>query len=188
MRVPAVVGTVCLVLAAAAGWGNVLLVILGQVIPGWAVSAALLVVSLVLMRVVVRSTTEPSRRPARARVLRGLLVAAAGLGCAVGVLDDLGSSSDYRVLEPTGPNGCTAVVRETSFLKIGNGEVYAVGPVGIAMWRSGSWVVDDGYRPIAEGTYDLRWGRDGGTLAIRGTEGDPVVGGGLHEIDCGWGA
>ena len=168
-------------LAAVASWGDVLLVALGLVVPGWATGAVLLVVALVLVLVLAarRSTVE--------RAVSGLVVAAAGLGCVVGALDDVASTADYRVLQPAGPHGCTAVVRETSFLKIGNGEVYAVGPTGVAMGRSGTWVVDDGYRPVAEGTYDLHWGRDGGTLAVRGTEADPVIGGGLHDIDCGWG-
>ncbi|MFF2412571.1 hypothetical protein [Streptomyces sp. NPDC058092] len=67
----------------------------------------------------------------------------------------------------------------------GSGEVYAVGPTGIAWRPSGSWQADDGYRPIAAGTYELRWSRDGGgTLLVRGTEGNPVMNNGLHSVDC----
>ncbi|MFJ6612501.1 hypothetical protein ACIQPT_19745 [Streptomyces sp. NPDC091289] len=163
-----------------------LLVVLGRVIPSWAVSATLLFVSLVLMRVVAvrhRLTADrtTSRRRTLPRFIRGLLVAAAGLGSAFGVLGDL--SSDYHVLHPTGPYSCTAVVRETSFLFAGHGEVYAVGPIGIAWRPSGSWRADDGYRPITEGAYELRWSQDGGTLLVRGTEVNPVMDG-LHSVDC----
>lgn len=181
-----VIATGCLLLAVAAGWSSVLLVVLGHVIPSWAVSATLLFVSLVLMRVGAvrhRSTADrtASRRLALPRFIRGLLAAVAGLGSAFGVLGDL--PSDYHVLRPTGPHGCTAVVRETSFLLASSGEVYAVRPTGIAWLPSGSWRADDGYRPIAAGTYELRWSRDGGTLLVRGTEGNPVMDG-LHGVDC----
>ncbi|MFM9559416.1 hypothetical protein ACKI19_45135, partial [Streptomyces caniscabiei] len=61
-------------------------------------------------------------------------------------MDDLVSDAEYHVLRPPGPGGCTAVVRETSFLVIGSGEAYAVGRTGLALGESGSWTVDDGYR------------------------------------------
>jgi hypothetical protein len=178
--------TGCLLLAVAAGWSSMLLVALGQVIPGWVVSVTLLFTWLVLMRVGAvghRSEIDAAspRRATPPRFIQGLLVAAAGLGSAFGVLGDLGS--EYHVLHPTDPHGCTAVVRETSFLFAGRGEVYAVGPTGIAWRPSGSWEADDGYRPIAAGTYELRWSRYGGTLLVSGTEVDPVVDG-LQSIDC----
>ncbi|MGW7345285.1 hypothetical protein [Streptomyces sp. NPDC054854] len=163
-----------------------LLVVLGRVIPGWVVSATLLFVWLILIRVAAaRNLSEADRTTLRRltlpRYVRGLLAGVAGLGSALGVLGDL--SSDYHVLHPTGPHSCRAVVRETSFLFAGSGEVYAVGPTGIAWRPSGSWQADDGYRPIAEGTYELRWSQEGGTLHVRGTEGNPVMDG-LHSVDC----
>ncbi|MFC9891056.1 hypothetical protein [Streptomyces pilosus] len=108
----------------------------------------------------------------------------AALGITWGAVDDLISNVEYRVLRPAGPGGCTAVVRETSFLVSGSGEVYAVGLTGLAVGEAGSWTVDDGYRPIDAGTYELSWGRDGGHLRIRGTSTDPVVRGGSTDIDC----
>ncbi len=87
------------------------------------------------------------------------------------------------MLRPTGPGGCTAVVRETSFLVIGDGEAYAVGRTGLALGEAGSWVVDDGYRPVAAGTYKLEWERDGGLLVVSGSGTDPVVRGGMTDID-----
>ncbi|MFF7858734.1 hypothetical protein [Streptomyces sp. NPDC007904] len=101
-------------------------------------------------------------------------------------MDDLISDAEYHVLRPAGPEGCTVVVRETSFLAIGNGEAYAVGHTGLALGESGSWTVDDGYRPVAAGTYALGWGRDGGFLRISGTSTDPVINGGSADINCGW--
>ncbi|MFF9200682.1 hypothetical protein ACF1AE_02400 [Streptomyces sp. NPDC014986] len=107
------------------------------------------------------------------------------LGTAWGALDDLISDAEYRVLHPAGPGGCTAVVRETSFLVIGTGEVYAVGRTGLALDESGSWTADDGCRPVDAGTYELSWGREGGHLRISGTGTDPVLRGGSTDIDCG---
>ncbi|MFJ7206537.1 hypothetical protein ACIQWR_23770 [Streptomyces sp. NPDC098789] len=182
-----VIATACLVLAAATGWSTMLLVVLGRVVPGWAVSAVLLSLSLVLARALAgrhRSAvdrTAPWWAPLP-RFVRGLLTAAAALGSTLGVLDDLGA--DYHVLRPTGPHGCTAVVRETSFLFAGSGEVYAVGPTGFAWRSSASWTTDDGYRPIAAGTYELSWGRDDGNLTVHGSTTDPVFTGGPHTIGC----
>ncbi|MCT9113270.1 hypothetical protein N4G69_48480 [Streptomyces mirabilis] len=107
-------------------------------------------------------------------------------GTAWGAVDDLISDARYHVLRPAGPGSCTVVVRETSLLMIGNGEAYAVGRTGLALGQSGSWTVDDGYRPVDAGTYALDWGRDGGLLRIRGTSTDPVLRGGSADVDCGW--
>ncbi|MER5777492.1 hypothetical protein ABT144_25030 [Streptomyces sp. NPDC002039] len=184
----------CLLLSCAAGWSNMLLLVAGRVIPSWAVSAALLLVSLVLMGVAaVRRLSEDGRRRsedgrktgrhmALPPFLRGLAVVVAVLGSVFGVLGDVGA--EYHVLHPTGPHGCRAVVRETSFLVIGNGDVYAVGRTGIAWRPAGSWWADDAYRPIARGTYELRWGPQDGTLALRGSTTDPVMEG-VHRVDCG---
>ncbi|UUU23764.1 hypothetical protein [Streptomyces sp. DSM 40750] len=180
-----------LALAAVASWSSLLLVVQGRVVPGWGVSATLLVVSL-LLRWALTQVGRPTdasrhpREPARwARLGSSLLIATAVLGTAWGAVDDLTSDADYRVLRPAGPGGCTAVVRETSFLVIGNGEVYAVGHTGLALGESGSWTVDDGYRPIDAGAYELDWGRDGGRLLLSGTSTDPILRGGSVDIDCG---
>lgn len=75
------------------------------------------------------------------------------------------------------------MVRETSFLFAGSGEVYAVGASGIG-WTRSSWTADDGYEPVASGTYELHWSADGGTLTVNGTTTNPVWPS-LHELDCG---
>ncbi|MFD6276561.1 hypothetical protein ACFWFI_13465 [Streptomyces sp. NPDC060209] len=184
------VATAGLLLAAAVGWSSLLLVVMGHVIPGWAVSAALLLVSLIFMGVhAVRHRSAAGRAPARRRALPrfvlALLVAAAGLGSAFGAVSDLTGGADYRILRPTGPDGCLAVVRETSFLKISNGEVYAVGRTGMAWRPSGSWTADDMHRPVADGTYELHWSRSGGTFTVSGTATDPIVSSELNSLDCG---
>lgn len=164
-----------------------LLLVVGRVIPSWAVSGALLLLALVLMGVAaVRHRPEDVRKTGR-RValppfLRGLAVVVAVLGSAFGALGDLGA--EYHVLHPTGPHGCRAVVRETSFLLAGSGDVYAVGRTGIAWRPVGSWWADDGYRPIAEGTYELRWGPESGSLTLSGRTTDPVMNA-VHGVDCG---
>ncbi|WP_141765360.1 hypothetical protein [Streptomyces malaysiensis] len=181
-----------LALAVVASWSSLLLVVRGRVVPGWGVSAALLVMALVLRWALTRAgrpadaSSLPRKRPTSARTASRLLIATAVLGTAWGAVDDLTSGAEYHVLRPAGPGGCTAVVRETSFLVIGNGEAYAVGRTGLALHESASWTVDDGYRPVDAGTYELNWGRGGGFLRISGTSGDPVVRGGSADIDCGW--
>ncbi|MCH5676470.1 hypothetical protein [Streptomyces gilvus] len=185
-------GIASLALAAAVSWSGLLLVVRGRVIPGWEVSGALLVLALVVRRALLKAARDTETvRPARKRVTpvrlgEGLLLGAAVLGTAWGAGDDLISDARYHVLSPTGPGGCTAVVRETSFLVVGNGEAYAVGHTGLALGESGSWTVDDGYRPVAAGTYALRWGRDAGVLRVSGTNTDPVVRGGLTDVSCDW--
>lgn len=180
-----------LAVAAVASWSSLLLVVQGRVIPGWGVSAVLLVVSLVLRWALTRvgrptDTSKLLRNRAKwARSGSSLLIVTAALGTTWGAVDDLISNVEYRVLRPAGPGGCTAVVRETSFLVTGKGEVYAVGRTGLALGESGSWTVDDGYRPIDAGTYKLSWGREGGHLRISGTSTDPVLRGGSTDIDCG---
>ncbi|MBN0048431.1 hypothetical protein JS756_30885 [Streptomyces actuosus] len=180
-----------LALAALASWSSLLLVVQGRVIPGWGVSAVLLALSLALRRALTRAhrPTDASRlrqKPTTwVRAGNRLLIVTAVLGTAWGAVDDLVSDAEYLVLRPAGPGGCTAVVRETSFLVIGQGEVYAVGRTGLALGRSGSWTIDDGHRPVRAGTYTLGWGRDGGRLRIIGTGTDPVVQGGSADIDCG---
>ncbi|WP_432182531.1 hypothetical protein [Streptomyces sp. NBC_00063] len=186
------VGTGSLALAAVASWSSLLLVVQGRVIPGWGVSAALLAMSFVLRRALTQAggpadaSGLPRKRATRARPVNVLLIVTAALGTGWGAVDDLISDADYQVLRPAGPGGCTAVVRETSFLVIGNGEAYAVGRTGLALGKSGSWTVDDGFRPVDAGAYDLSWGQDGGALRIRGTATDPVLDGGSTDIDCGW--
>lgn len=184
-------GIGCLALAAVASWSSLLLVVQGRVIPGWGVSAALLALSLVLRWALTRvgrppgGPELPQKAATWARLGSRLLIVTAVLGTAWGAVDDLISDAEYRVLRPAGPEDCTAVVRETSFLVIGEGEVYAVGHTGLALGESGSWTVDDGYRPIDAGTYELTWGRGSGRLRVDGTSTDPVVHGGSADIDCG---
>jgi hypothetical protein len=160
------------------------------VIPAWVVSTSLLVISLVLTGVhTARRRFETDRaplpRPCLPHFVRGLLAAAAGLGSAFGAVSDLTGGADYRVLQPAGPDGCVAVVRETSFLKISDGEVYAVGRTGVAWRPSGSWTADDMHRPVAQGTYELRWSGAGGTFAVSGSATDPILTSELNPLECG---
>ncbi|MFH8465417.1 hypothetical protein [Streptomyces sp. NPDC017991] len=188
------VGVGSLVLAAVGSWSDLLLVVRGRVVPGWGVSAALLVMALVLRWALARvdhlasadAARLPRKRAVWAPLGTRLLLVTAVLGTAGGAVGDLFSGAEYHVLRPSGPGGCTAVVREASFLMSGGGEAYAVGRTGLALGESGSWTVDDGYRPVDSGTYALDWGRDAGLLRISGTSTDPVISGGSTDIDCGW--
>lgn len=103
------VGTGSLALAAVASWSSLLLVVQGRVIPGWGVSAALLVMSFVLRRALTRAggpadaSGLPRKRAPRARLGNVLLIVTAVLGTGWGAVDDLISEADYQVLRPAGP-------------------------------------------------------------------------------------
>ncbi|MBT2547255.1 hypothetical protein [Arthrobacter sp. ISL-65] len=177
--------TCCLLLAAVtalANLGGLVLVIAGGVLPGWAITAMLLAASLALLLITRRATGGGSRtrRNALISLLYRLVVFGVGLSSLTGALGDL--SATYHVLEPEGPNGCRAVAREYSFLFAGSGQVYAVGRSGIGT-RVSSWTTDDGYEPIADGSYRLRWEADGGILRLMGGI-DPVWPA-LHGVTCG---
>lgn len=169
-----------------ASWSGLVVVIAGQVVRGWVVSVSLLLASLLLVitkavrrRRAGSGTSQQPRNGLRPWGL-GLMAITTGLCSAFGALDDLGAT--YHVLEPRGPGGCQAVVRETSFLMSGRGEVYAVTVVGLG-WRASQWTTDDGYRPVAVGSYDLKWGGDGGVFTVSGSNVDPVLPS-LHEVSC----
>jgi hypothetical protein len=177
--------TCCLLLAAVtavANVGGLVLVIAGGVLPAWAVSAMLLAGSLALVLICRHAARGGSktRRNALVSLLHRLVVFGVGLSSLTGALGDL--SATYHVLEPAGPNGCRAVVREYSFLFAGSGAVYAVGPSGIGT-RTSTWTTDDGYEPVADGSYQLRWEAGSGTLRLMGGI-DPVWPA-LHEVTCG---
>ncbi|NEB04900.1 hypothetical protein [Streptomyces sp. SID13726] len=199
-------------LAVVVSWSSVLVVVMGRVVPSWMPAGLLVLVSFVLMsvRAVLRRRSPdgsisyddlaaslvltapadasralrlPPRESTPRLVGRVLLAVVALASTGFNALGDLGA--EYLVLRPTGPGGCTAIVRETAFLMAGTGEVYAVaGATGVAWGPSGSWFADDGYRPVAAGSYRLTWGRADGALVVEGTSTDPVHPA-IHELDCG---
>ncbi|GGT30322.1 MULTISPECIES: hypothetical protein [Streptomyces] len=164
----------CAVLAAVVSWTELILVVPERVLPHWAVASIALLAAAALR---IRPRSRPSG-PWRAAFALPALVAVAGVG--LGGAGDLGA--EYRVLDPAGPDGCRALVRENSFLVIGDGSVYAVNGVGFAL-PSSSWVADDNARPIAAGQYELTWGERAGVLVLHGRGGDPVMPA-LHGVDC----
>lgn len=164
----------CALLAAVVSWTEPILVVPGWVLPHWAVAGTALLAAALLR---IRPRSRPSG-PWRAAFALPALAAVAGT--ALGGAGDLGS--EYRVLDPAGPDGCRAVVRENAFLVIGDGTVYAVNGVGFAFPGS-TWIADDGTRPIAAGQYELHWGERAGVLEVHGREGDPVMPS-LHGVDC----
>ncbi|MBP2478905.1 hypothetical protein JOF53_007777 [Crossiella equi] len=175
----------CVVLALLSALGRLagVLVVLGPlVVPGWTASAGLLVLVLALGLAAYgrfRRTATPPRR-LLPRWLVAVLAVLSALATLLGAVADLGA--DYRVLEPAGPRGCRAVVREHAVLFSGGGDVHPVGWWGIGL-RGSSWTADDGYRVIASGTYELKWSGDSGVLVVRGRSGDPVWPA-LHDVDC----
>lgn len=174
----------CLVLAAVtavAQLGALLLVMGGSVLTFWAISGILLAASVMLRLVAgraVRGAALPPL-PVHFRLWRSLVASAVCLICLGGAFSDLGAS--YRVLNPPAANGCRAVVREFSFLFAGSGDVYTVKFGGIGL-RASSWTTDDGYEPVARGSYTLDWDENTGVLNLLGGI-DPVWPG-IHVIPC----
>ena len=150
------------------GW---VLVIGTHVVRARILSGVLLVASLLLLRN--RSTkhsSEHGREVQRSGLqswVVALLAAVVGAGTALGAFVDMGTET--FILKPQGPDGCTAVVRESSFLMGGSGAAYAVNAVGIGR-QAGGWSTDDGYRPIEAGSYTLDW-HPSGRLIVDGAFG-----------------
>jgi hypothetical protein len=149
------------------GW---ILVVGSHVIRAWILSSGLLLASLVLW---VLWTVRGSRRPGPRRndgrwgqvrsVAFFMLVAVVGAGSAMVAFFDLGTSN--FILDPHGPDGCRAVVRETAMFGGSQGEAYAVGIIGVGR-SAGKWHTYDVYRPINAGDYTLVWTASGGELTI----------------------
>lgn len=183
VRSVCILGALLLVVMDWAGW---LVVVFGRTVPFWTAATGLLLATLVQAVWAAVSRRSGQRRSQRGLPPRwlsiGIAAAAAG-GVGLAGAADVGLGATYTVLGPPAPSGCRVVVRETSFLFGGSGQVYEVSALGVGH-RVGSWGVDDGYRPIANGHYELQWGRHGGVLRVWGNAADPVLGNALQELNC----
>ncbi|MCC9174884.1 hypothetical protein [Arthrobacter sp. zg-Y179] len=151
------------VLSSAAGW---ILVIGSRIVSPWLAAAALLLAALAIRWLGSRNGAGDRKNPRLHSPALALLAAAVvGAGIAAGSLLEAGTES--FILDPQGPEGCRAAVRESAFLMSGSGTVYAVGAHGIGR-HAGDWNTDDGYRPIAAGNYTLEWNATGGQLTVDG--------------------
>ncbi|MGP9503912.1 hypothetical protein ACT3TS_17070 [Specibacter sp. AOP5-B1-6] len=115
------------------GW---ILVVGSHVIRAWMLSSGLLLASLVLWVLwIVRGSRRPGPRrdDGRWRLMRSvaffMLVGVVGAGNAMVAFFDLGTSN--FILDPHGPDGCRAVVRQTDMWGGSQGEAYAVGIIGV---------------------------------------------------------
>ncbi len=175
------------ILLIALGWSGLILMVGGFILPPWILGAVLSGVSVVLARIGrktridLKDQDQPTARSWE-RFFSRALIALSIAGSVLAFLGDAVYSATYTNLEPVGPDGCRAVVRETSFLMLGEGHVYAVHPWGVG-WLTGSWTADDGVRPIEDGSYRLSWSVGGGSLLLQGNGGNPVWPG-LHEVSC----
>lgn len=118
-------------------------------------------------------------------VFVGLRVACLSIAVLIVVLVSflLRSMDSYLLLEPSGPDGCRVVAKETSFLFAGSGEATTVGRFGgVVLWQS-SWTADDGVTPLAYDDYRLTWSDDEATLELVGDGVNPVWPG-THSLAC----
>ncbi|MET9227869.1 hypothetical protein [Lentzea sp. NPDC003310] len=156
---------------ALAGWMFGLMIVAGTwVVPAWVPSAALLVVAFVVALVRRVRLSWPSRVVA-------VLTSAVALLSWVGDL-----SATYTVL-PASPDGCRVVVRESSFLFAGDGEVFLTSPFGIGPGM-GTYQTDDGYRPVTVGDYEFRWESGVGRLSFTGNSTDPILRSTIRTLEC----
>lgn len=65
--------------------------------------------------------------------------------------------SDPVILPERSPAGARIVVIDRAFLLVGKGDVYYAPPHTIFTTHLGSYTADDGYNPVARGTYRLTW-------------------------------
>lgn len=136
------------------------------------IGAVLLVVALAAAR---RTRLGGGYRPGVAVILGNALLGAALVVATLFAW--WADSSEYIEVGPPSVAGCRAWVEESAFLLIGNGASYSAGPWQLVALPSGSWVVDDGYRPVRAGQYTVSWSDDGRSVAVSvvGTSIDPVV-------------
>jgi hypothetical protein len=169
-----VVATVAILSGPLLAYPGPLLFVAGQPVPRvvTSVAVALLVVALAIAR---RTRLGGGYRPDTPVNLGKALL---GVALLVGTFFTWwGSNNDYIEVGPPSAAGCRAWVEESSFLFIGTGSSYSAGPWQLVALPSGSWVVDDGYRPVREGQYTVSWSQDGRSVAVGvfGTSADPVV-------------
>lgn len=163
-----------------------LFVVVGGMVPRWWPVELVLVVGglgLLLASVCRRSpnpTDTVGPRPLMpTRVLRwvtGLLVTAlVGLSVVgLGVVGLVRSGTAYHVLAPQSVAGCRVVVAERSFLLAGSGTVYVLPAGRLVPAAVGSYVADDGYRPISGGTFRVEWAGETARLTLWGEPGRNV--------------
>lgn len=162
----------------------------GRVLPSWAIGGILVTIALTVIGAGALVRRRGARRSGadRARARRSTAWVAASLVCAVagGLVSAsawfVDRPSTYTVLSPTGGGSCQVAVRESSFVFAGGGDVYAVGTGGLGR-VVGSWTADDGHRPVASGTYALRWDSGRATLELFSDPGNPVWPA-THEFAC----
>ncbi|ANZ41807.1 hypothetical protein BBK82_43605 [Lentzea guizhouensis] len=153
------------------GWTAGVVVVAGTwVVPDWAVSGGLLVVAFAVALI----------RWVRMAWPFGLVAVGTSLAVALSWVGD--RSATYTVL-PAAPGGCHVVVRETSFLFAGDGEVFLTTPLGIGLGR-GTYVTDDGYRPVTVGNYVFGWENGIGSLRLTGKPGDPILRSSVRTLEC----
>ena len=181
-------GVAASLLATAAPWAAPIVVVGRFAFPGWLAGIGLTVLAGALMwgprlapgRRAPRAS-DPKRRRTPLWLLVTLTVLPVTSALPVAGLDLLGT--DYLVLDPVGPDGCRVAVRERGSWPGGSGEVFVVRGNGIGR-MVGRWTIDDGGSPIRSGAYSLTWTGDDGVLHLWGGQGNPVLSGALHDVNC----
>jgi len=120
----------------------------------------------------VRPSRGWPRRIATGALATGSVLVATALFLSTAVTD---SFTTYTVLSPPSPGGCRVLIGEHSFLLLGSGRIYLL-PAGDHRPREvDSYLADDGYRPIANRTYQVNWQGELLEMTLWGTPFQPVT-------------
>lgn len=139
-------------------WPGILIVVGSHVVSTWAAAPALLAVGTAARLVLSRARIP---RPSLPHWWRGALMAStwcAWMLVPLGAAWQLVGSPSYTVARHRGAVECRVVVVESSFLFAGAGTVYVAGGWSPFAQRVGSYITDDGARPVRDDGLDVTWG------------------------------
>lgn len=171
-----VVGTLSLVAATLVGvadgfgpnsddaFGWVTIVIGNWVPTWWTLELALVATGTVALLAATIIVPFPAARPGR--VLRILVTVVLVLTVPLCVLGVGLGTPEYTVLQEQSDGGCRVVVREYSFLLMGQGSAGIVQPGSMTVEWLGEYWADDGYMPFSGDTYSLNWTGTDGDLEV----------------------
>lgn len=100
---------------------------------------------------------EPHRSLPQAIAVTAISILAFFIGSVLLLAALVAGISTPYVLPETSPSGGRLIVVDRAFLLVGKGDVYYAAPGSITTEHIGSYLTDDGYNPIAYGTYSLTW-------------------------------
>ena len=144
------------------GWVTI---VIGNWVPTWwTLELALVGTGTVALIAAMIIVPFPPARPGRG--LRALVTVVLVLTVPLCVLGVGLGTPKYTVLQEQSDGGCRVVVREYSFLLMGQGSAGIVQPGSMTVEWLGEYWADDGYMPFSGDTYSLDWNGTDGDLEV----------------------